>query len=355
MPIAGLSDVRRLPRLGKLRLGIKVTPPAPKKPYPKAVDYFVVPDAIKQYVGDQPRVLDIIFPVDDPEFFAAQYLKCYSTTQGLVCKGDGQTCRRKVDLDTGDFAGQATKRWEYREGACDPKTCPKAVRDPDSDKAPPCRGVMNLMFCLPDVPGLGVWQLDTGSWNSMVNINSALELIGGRGCRVRGIPLKLSLEPQEVNPLGTGTKKTVHVLQLRSDLKLLDLVRKGLGPVPLIPAPDAAEEEEPPDDLFPPEVMAEQEAGASLPAGTTAAAPVPAGKTAAPKRIWERVKPRSEWEKVVPADVPDYGHLLPILFRLAGMQPEEVYRELGGSRLSDMSCPAWDGFLTIKELVVPLR
>lgn len=65
MPIEGVSDIRRLPRLGKVRLGIKVEPPD-KHPYPPT-DFFVVPDEIKQYVGDRPKNLEMMFPVDDPE------------------------------------------------------------------------------------------------------------------------------------------------------------------------------------------------------------------------------------------------------------------------------------------------
>ena len=40
-PIKDVSDVRRMPRLGKIRLGIKVEAEG-KNPYPRATDYFVV-------------------------------------------------------------------------------------------------------------------------------------------------------------------------------------------------------------------------------------------------------------------------------------------------------------------------
>ena len=66
MPIKDLSNARILPRLGKIRLGIKVEPPD-KSPYPKATDYFVVPDEIKQEVGEQPKELQIMFPSNDME------------------------------------------------------------------------------------------------------------------------------------------------------------------------------------------------------------------------------------------------------------------------------------------------
>ncbi len=41
MPIHGLSEVRRMPRVGKLRLGIKATSKKTGNQFPKAVDYFV--------------------------------------------------------------------------------------------------------------------------------------------------------------------------------------------------------------------------------------------------------------------------------------------------------------------------
>ena len=49
--IPGLSDRRRLPRLGSIRLGIKVKN---KKgiEYPKETEYFVCPDEVKKVFGD---------------------------------------------------------------------------------------------------------------------------------------------------------------------------------------------------------------------------------------------------------------------------------------------------------------
>jgi len=80
-PIKGISDIRRLPRLGKVRLGIKVEPPD-KNPYPRATDYFVVPDEIKEYVGEKPKQLQIMFPVEDPEVFAPAECPAASVASG---------------------------------------------------------------------------------------------------------------------------------------------------------------------------------------------------------------------------------------------------------------------------------
>ncbi|GAI80628.1 unnamed protein product [marine sediment metagenome] len=221
-PIKGVSEIRRMPRLGKIRLGIKQISPRTQNPYPVATDYFVVPDEIKEYVEDKPKHLGIMFPVEDPREFAIQWLRCYSFTQGLVCKGDGLICRRKVDVHSGALANHTTTEWEWQDGLpCDPDTCPEYIGE-----KPQCRRVMNLLFLMPDVPGFGVWQLDTSSFYSIVNINSSIDLIKRLCGRISFIPLTLSLESQIVEPPGIK-KKTVHILQIRSDVKLVQIQRLG--------------------------------------------------------------------------------------------------------------------------------
>src|SRR5262245_30112806 len=65
--IRGLSDKRRLPRLGKIRLGVTVVR-GDGKSYPKATDYFVVPEIVASVLGEpRPKALPIMFPVDDVE------------------------------------------------------------------------------------------------------------------------------------------------------------------------------------------------------------------------------------------------------------------------------------------------
>ena len=249
-PIKGVSEIRRMPRLGKIRLGIKEISPRTKNPYPVAVDYFVVPDEVKKVYGDKPAKLQIMFPTEDPGEFAIQWLRCYSFTQGLICKGDGMMCRRKVDTATGDFANHTTETWEWKDGLpCDPDTCPIYCGE-----SPQCRRVMNLLFLMPDVPGFGVWQLDTSSFYSIVNVNSCLDLIKRLCGRISFIPLTLSLEPQLVEPPGIK-RKTVHILQVRSDVKLAEIQRLGRRKPEQVLLPPL-DEEEIPADLYPEEVLA---------------------------------------------------------------------------------------------------
>jgi len=326
MPIDKVSNVRRIPRIGKIRLGIKVEPEG-KNPYPRATDYFVVPDEIKEYTGNMPKKLNIMFPTEKAEEFAQQWLRCYSFTQGLVCRGDGVKATRKIDVETGDIARHTTQEWVFKDWGCDPDTCEQYLEKQ-------CRRVMNLLFLLPDVPGIGVWQLDTTSFYSIVNVNSCVDLIRRICGRISFIPLTLSLEPLEVSPPGI-TKKTVHILAVRSDIKLAEIQKLGRVPPEKIMLP-LLEEEEAPADLFPEQKLVEAEAGAGK-------APAEPGEEKTPDDITED-------------DVPDMNAVVRVCFRFWEMQPVEVCGQLGYKTMTDLKdsgISPWEAWLTIKQLKQP--
>ncbi|KKN59519.1 hypothetical protein LCGC14_0541330 [marine sediment metagenome] len=331
MPIKDVSDVRRMPRLGKIRLGVKVEVEG-KNPYPRATDHFVVPDEIKRIVGDEPKKLSIMFPTENPEEFAQQWYRCYSFSQGLICKGDGATAVRKVDVANGDIASHTTEEWARKEWGCDPEMCEQYL-------GKQCRRVMNLLFLIPEVPGLGVWQLDTTSFYSIVNINSCLASDGliRRLCgRVSFIPLVLSLEPQIVEPEGIK-KKTVNILQIRSEVKLAEIQKLGRVPPEkvLLPPPD---EDEIPTDLIPEEIAGRDEP------------PVVKGKTPAEPVV---KKPASDINE---DDVPTMDAVIRFCSHFWGMKPVELCGELGYktmAELKDSRITPWVAWLTIKQLKQP--
>ncbi len=248
MPIEGLSEVVRIPRLGKIRLGLKATSDRTGEEYPKATDYFVVPPEVAAVYGEKPKNLDIMFPVEDPNLFAQQWLRAYSLTQGLICIGDGINARRKVDTATGDMASHKTKSWEWHEMTCNSQECPDY-------QGKRCRRVMNLQFLLPRVVGLGVYQIDTSSFYSIVNINSMIKMLKGVLGRCSMIPLTLALGPIEVSPPGL-TKKTVYIMHIKKDIKLAELAQVAQLPPGKVLLPEP-ETEEPPEDLFPSGVLTE--------------------------------------------------------------------------------------------------
>jgi hypothetical protein len=251
MPIKGLSESRRLPRLGKIHLGVKKSKVVNGREvtYPSAVDHFVFPDpneeglsdqirslyaTLPKVFGDKPKELRILIPVEDEERWCSQYYRAYSQTRGLICKGDGDTALRLVDVRTGALADRNTTEAILKEVPCAGRDCP--------DYEQSCREIMNLQFLLPEIPGLGVWQIDTSSINSIRNINSAADLVKRIYGRVAMIPLLLTVEPQEVQD-AEGKRRTVNVLNLRTNRTLLEMMetvtRRELtaGPVEL-PVPD---------------------------------------------------------------------------------------------------------------------
>jgi hypothetical protein len=253
MPIKGVTGVVRLPRLGKIRLGVKkesddgIT-------YPSPTDYFVCPEEVRKVFGDKPKELRIMFPTDDQTQWASQYLRCYSASQGLVCRGDGETAVAKTDARTGEIANRESTETELKEITCNPAKCAYYQQAR-------CRRVMNLQFLLPDCPGFGVYQLDTSSFFSIVNVNSCLELIRGTCGRLSMLPLSLKLVEQEVKP--EGKKKKVRVLSLTAPYSLVEIQRYAQippGQVLLLPPPD----NEAPDDLFPQEILGKEELAGKL-------------------------------------------------------------------------------------------
>ena len=239
MAIKGVSEVIRLPRLGKIRLGVKEENEAGIS-YPVPTDYFVCPDEVKKVFGAKPKELRIMFPTEDETQWASQYLRCYSETGNLICRGDGEMAVARVETISREAGSKGETISKLLEMPCNPDRCPMYKQDC-------CRRVMNLQFLLPDCPGFGVYQLDTGSFFSIVNVNSCLELVRGVCGRLSMIPLSLKLIEQEV--IVEGEKKTIHVLSLTTSCSLAEIQKYAQTPpgqVLLLPVPDS----EAPDDLF---------------------------------------------------------------------------------------------------------
>lgn len=276
MPIKGLTESQRIPRIGKIHGGIKND-----RDLPQQVDYFVVKEdastpawaaeAFHKVYGEKPKALDIVFPSDDIDQWADANYRYYSRGYGSVCTGDGEFARAKWDknrsgprppeMPSGTWANSQTKDgdWEYRQIPCAGEDCPIY-------KAKNCKPVMNLMFMLPRVEGIGAWQMDTSSIHSIKNVRNNVALIkastavGDGYGRIRGLELKLTYEPKQVSPPGIK-QKTVHVLNIAlPQMKLADLVRAAaeLPTYGIIAVPDLyrlqppsailREDEEPPSD-----------------------------------------------------------------------------------------------------------
>lgn len=215
MPINGISNVRRLPREGKIRLGKKVK--KGNAEYPIQTPYFILEDErLTALYGLEPTELDIMFPVNDVEVIFPQYYKNYGKT-GLKCKGDGQTA---MYMDRGQLIE---------------KTC-----TPGAKECAGCKPVATLNFLLYKVPGMGTWQINTSSWNSIVNLNSCIDMIRAMtGGRIAFIPLKLSLVSHNATVRkadGSQFQKQVYVLMLTID-KTMEEFYNAYAPIDLADHP----------------------------------------------------------------------------------------------------------------------
>jgi hypothetical protein len=276
--VPGLTDRARLPRLGKIRLGIKATN-ARGAEYPRSTDFFVVPDVVKSVYGEKPRELDVVFPSDEVAAVAPVAFKMYSSARGKTCWGDGDRAIRMIDADRIDVRREHTQsEWDAALVAPDSKNITRAEIPCPGHECPfvekkGCRVVMNLMFLLPKVPGIGVFQLDTGSKNSILDVRGGIELVMQlSGGKLAGIPLKLRIEPMEVISPDDQKKKIVHTLKLISpatlgkvlmagerNLRELLMADEGSGRSVGLPELAAGREipppHEPEEDLYPSQVI----------------------------------------------------------------------------------------------------
>ena len=211
MPIKGLSQARRLPRAGIIRLGCKKKNDAGKE-YPVETDYFICPDIVKKVYGDTPKELDIMFPVEDEEKFFQQFYKMYGNGV-LLCRGDGEV---------GTF-------FDFKAGNFSERECP--CSNLDSGK---CKAIGILQFLLPKVKeSAGVWQISTGSKNSIIDLNSGVEICRGMFGRIAMIPLILKRDLTETQKLDkTGVKKGRHyTMKLSWPMSIMEMQQLSSRPM----------------------------------------------------------------------------------------------------------------------------
>jgi hypothetical protein len=229
MPIKGISTLYRPARQGKIHLGVKNVKKksdGTETSYPSEVDYFVMKDApwLIPFYGDKPTELHVTLPSArlDREDFAQylekvfpQYLKRYKKS-GLMCKGDGVLANAVTP--------EGIKEIE----------CPCSFLDSGE-----CKRIANLRVRIQEMPSFNPIQIDTTSFNSILNINSFIrDLV--EHCLVYGLDVsdvKLVLRRQETTTqrLEKGESKTSkhHVMVLDLDprfYKSLDDVRRRALP-----------------------------------------------------------------------------------------------------------------------------
>jgi hypothetical protein len=192
--IRDLSDRRRMPRLGKIRLGVKVVNALKKTEYPKETEYFVVPPEVEKVYGKCPRELDVMFPVNDIDRVFPQAYKWYGESRGLKCIGNGEVAMH---------LNEKNQTMEERD-------CPCPLLDSGCSKR------AHLLVILPLVNMGGVYQIDTISYHSIADVNSGIDFVGALLGRFAMVPLKLKRVPRDT--FGNGQRQVHYTLQLTADM-----------------------------------------------------------------------------------------------------------------------------------------
>jgi hypothetical protein len=85
----------------------------------------------------------------------------------------------------------------------------------DGGVKPGCQRVARLQVVLTELDSFGVFQIDTGSFNSIVNVNSAIDMLRRIAGRISWIEVPLTLVPQKVTVPDTGKQSTIYVLTIQ--------------------------------------------------------------------------------------------------------------------------------------------
>lgn len=240
--IKGLSDKRRMPLIGKIRLGLKKKSSKTGAEYPAETEWFVCPEEVQKVYGKEPKELEVMIPVNDLEsVFPCSYV-FYGSSKGVKCRGNGEMAYRVND--------------ETKE--MDQVACPCPLLDEKK-----CKQVGRLLFMIPKVSVGGVFQITTSSFNSIVDLASGLDYVAALVGRFAMIPLKLRRIKTETHH--DNKKQNHYTLQIILDASLdminqmrLDTSRILEHPRFALPAPidenpefepvDVIEEEEKPKE-----------------------------------------------------------------------------------------------------------
>jgi hypothetical protein len=223
MPIKDLTDIDRPPRQGMLRLGVKKKAKNGRE-YPSEVSFFILDpetpdeterqrliDLFHKTFGKEPKVLDIMLENPENKEQFPQSYKRYGKNTGLKCIGDGETATCTEQQYTAGLKAAGKDKRDFPIVECEGRKCAFAVTN-DASKSKECKATGTLSVTIGALGGLGVWQVTTGSFNSIVNINSGIrELIKKYG-RAFALPLKLERRQQETTHKGqSATHYPLHL------------------------------------------------------------------------------------------------------------------------------------------------
>lgn len=236
--IKGLSDRRRLPRLGKIRLGFKLKKGTVE--YPAELPFFLLPPEVARIYGGKVTLerakelgvtrqdvlnfvsdnlnrlaeeIEIMLPINEIDSVFPNAYKWYGGQKGVKCMGNGETALR---------FDEESKAMIEIECPCDKL---KSETNPKGE----CTQRGHLLCLIPKVNMGGIYQIDIGSVNSIIDVNSGIDYVQALVGRFALVPLILRRIPTQTHHDG---KKQVHyTLQLIMNVPIdqLEGLRKDTG------------------------------------------------------------------------------------------------------------------------------
>lgn len=180
--IAGLEQLYRPPRLGVIRLGIKVPNRDGAGEHPQEVPYFVLPQDLVGVFGERPtRLVDIRLPFNDPAKNLHSIFYEKRAGRLLTIRCDGVECV-EIPVDGHERVIECRK---------DPK---------DLWKACECgaRARAKLSIVVPQTRA-GLWEVPIGGLRRIADLMSELQLYALKFGRLTGIPFDLARVGTEEN------------------------------------------------------------------------------------------------------------------------------------------------------------
>ena len=242
--IRGVSEERRTPRLGKIRLGKQVANKngcrdhkvaqqgCPFCFHPVMSPHFVfdagtpVGDTLYEMFGAECAEIPVAFPSDDPSEFAPRNLEMWGAGT-MKCRGNGESAlalvqpvefkkyTSRVEASGGQRLQPPTEVWASTSRAGNAsREAVEPVREVipcfglGYDGEPPCvkygegkdcKPTMRLHVIVRGFPGLGTFEVDTGSLGNINEVDNFLAYLGQyTGGRFAMIPLFMRLVPRKV-------------------------------------------------------------------------------------------------------------------------------------------------------------
>lgn len=244
LPINGLTEIDRPPRQGMIRLGVKKKTPAGKE-YPAEVDYFILdpetpePEERQRLVdlfhaefGNEPKAVSCLIRSSDINEAFPQNYKRYGRNTALKCIGDGETALcTDPQFVTGlklltdeELQVRNLKKDSARPVVwCDGRECAYAVVNEKSSNKE-CKATATLSIEIPVLGGIGCWQITTGSFNSILNINGFIRDMALRFGRAHMLPL--TLERREIETIFKGKKAKHYPLYLNTHHSMSEMLKQ---------------------------------------------------------------------------------------------------------------------------------